>query len=109
MTWASVVNAPLCMNGPFNRPSERARFRREGARVLVMSVPPLIAVMTPLLPLFGSISKIGGRWHTAQPAPPLLGGVMKRCFPLFSLAVKFGKDAVSAKLARPASYFESKD
>ena len=59
--------------------------------VLNKSVPPPIAVMTPLLRLFGSMSNSGGRWHPAQPAPPWLTGRRKSCFPLFSLALKLGK------------------
>src|SRR5436190_24007979 len=99
MTWAMLVKVPLCMSGPFNCPFGLNRSRKAGDFVTVRSVPPPIAMMTPLFPI--ALKNELGPWQNPHPAAP------KSCFPLFSLSVKFGNGWLKGALADPASYFES--
>src|SRR3954449_4081170 len=108
MTCAMLVNAPLCMSGPFNWPVGPTRSRRVGEVTTVRSLPPPIAAMTPLFPE-EVLANDGPPWQRKQFAPPVDDGVLKSCFPRFSLSVKFGKGWIGSVTAAPASYFESND
>lgn len=83
-------------------PSFLTKFLRDGAFVLVTSIP--VPAMVPIIPLFfefGSMSNSGALWHPAQPKPPPVlypltlnvGGVKKRFLPWFSCCVKLEKGA----------------
>src|SRR5437868_13249825 len=109
MTWEMLVKAPLCMSGAFSCPLGLNRSRKAGDFVTVMSVPPPIAVITPLFPIAPKNEL--GVWQNAQPTPLYGGpvGFIKSCFALFSLSVKFENGWVSGAWATPASNFESNE
>src|ERR1043165_4091600 len=85
-----LVKEALCISGPFNCPFGLKRSRRVGEVITFKSVPPSIAVITPLFPLGNAFANSGPRWQSEQFAPPATSDVRKSCFPRFSLSVKFG-------------------
>ena len=114
-----VAKLPVCIKGPLATPLGLTRSLKDGARVLVISIP--VPFKTPMMPLFlvlGSISNSGAAWQAAQPTPPAVllpeasktGAVKNKFLPWFSWAVKFGNGWLSlATKALPESYFESND
>src|SRR3954469_1287735 len=105
-----LVNEPSCIIGPFNCPAGLKRSRKVADFETLSSVPPPMAVMTPLFQGPDELAKCGVRWQPEQLAPPLVLSVTKSCFPLFSLSLKFGNGSFTlGTRTAPASYFESKD